>query len=216
MAYQDQELQHHFQQSATFYPDQPCPSPEDLWHARLGRRSTSRTRRIVAHLGTCNRCAEDWRLIQYQQRRDGLAPADRPSFSRAWTSLAAAVFLTATGLWLVKDRFSLPEPTPIMRGEHQAGTLISLQQDAALRREACLLSWSVQAPAPPVSHYAVRVSTQDIFEVVFVADALVEPQITIPNERLAALPTGTQLTWRVTVYFENGTQASQVFHGRLD
>lgn len=216
LAFQDQDLQHHFQHATAFHTDQPCPSAEDLWQARLGELSRFKTRRIVAHVGACSHCAEDWRLVQFQQRQDGLTPADRPGFSRTWTTLAAAVFLTAAGLWLVHDRLVRPEPTPVWRGEYQPGDLISQQHGGTVAREACLLAWSVQKPAPAVSHYAVRVSTEDIFEVLLVADDLIAPHITIPPERLAALPTGTRLTWQVTVFFENGNQASQVFHAQLD
>ncbi|CAM2011423.1 zf-HC2 domain-containing protein [Acanthopleuribacter pedis] len=216
MGFHDSELQHHFQQAAAVAPDQSCPTAEDLWRARLGELSPGRTRRIAAHLRTCSGCAEDWRLVQFQQRQDGMNPARPIGQSRAWTTLAAAVLLTAAGFWLVQHRVERAEPTRVMRGEQQPGDLISRQQGAALSREACLLAWSVQTPAPPVSHYAVRVSTDDIFEVVFAAKNLSEPRITIPPQRLAALPRGTALTWRVTVYFENGTQVSRVFHARLD
>lgn len=216
MAFQDQELQHQFRLAAALHPGRPCPAPEDLWQARLGELTPSRTRRIVAHVSACSCCAEDWRLVQYQQRKDGLAPAQRPGFARNWTTLAAAVFLTATGLWLVQDRLNTPEPTPVFRGEHLAGNLTSQQHDAVISRTACLLSWSHKAPTATVSHYAVRVSTDNIFEVVFVADNLDEPRITIPSEKLASLPAGTRLTWQVTVYFEDGNQRSQVFHAQLD
>ncbi len=173
-----------------------CPPSERLLAAVAGELPPAELRDLVEHVAACPACAEDWRLAAALEKPAGEAPEAaspeaspwRSRYRHAaawWASAAAAVALLVGGLL-----WQMPEPASVLRGAKEGPKLLSLE---TCSRESCVLGWSAMQGAT----YDLEVSTATKQSVVRAA-RLQATQYRIPLDRLAGIPAGTELTWRVT------------------
>jgi hypothetical protein len=178
-----------------------CPASERLLAAVAGELPPAALRDLVAHVAACPACAEDWRLAIALENPADEAPEAAAGEARSrraprratlWWAAAAASVLLAVGLF---PRL-YPRPEATLRGI-QAGPALSAPE--ILPRESCVLHWS-----------AIRGATYDLD--VYVEHSRPVEQATrltvthhqIPSARLAGIPAGTGITWRVTANLPDG------------
>jgi hypothetical protein len=201
-----------------------CPEPERLWAAVRGELPPAEMREVLDHVAACPACAEDWRLAAELAGRDaGVRPvADLADFAARrrtrplWTALAAAaaVSFLAVGLYFQQARDAgLRPPAEYRGGEGVAVRALDAQK--ALSRGAARLRWQLDPPAPG-ARYDVRVTTEELAPIAE-ASGLAEPELVVPAESLAALPSGARLLWRVEAVLPGGERvASKTFTVRLE
>jgi len=198
-------------------PGAECVDDARIWAAVHGELPIEEIHGVVEHLATCPACAQSWRFAMHLGDRPEAAEGDVPNRSfaarrsvRPWAPAlrslaAAAVLVLAVGLGfhLLRDeaprhRGAVPESeTPaIVPGP----TLESLLPAAeSLPRESFVLRWSEVEGAV----YDLYVTTADLDEIV-VARGLEGASYQVPQEVLAAVPTGVELYWRVEARQRDG------------
>lgn len=184
-----------------------CPPAERLLAAAAGELPPAELRDLVEHVAVCPACAEDWRLAVALEHPAGEAPEATYSpatilghrrFRRvaAWCASAAA----AAALFIA---VLLPQPhndrTAAWRGVKNGPKLSSLE---TCSRESCLLGWSEMQGA--TYDLEVTAARQSVVR----AARLQATQYRIPPDRLAAIPAGAELTWKVTANLPDGHQLS--------
>lgn len=195
----------------------PCPTPERLWSAVHGELPAEEVRLLAAHLVECPGCAEAWRLARLVDASDAVGspgtartPPQRRLWPR-WAPLAAgtAAAALAASIWLLKQ----PAPAPEFR-EGRADEIRSLVPESdRLPRSRCRLRWSA---GPEGATYHVQVATERL-DPIAEARGLTATEYLVPPERLASLPPGTKLFWRVEAATPDGVRtASVTFVSRLE
>jgi hypothetical protein len=132
---------------------------------------------------------------------------------RRWVPLAAAAALVVVvGLMLRQGPIRDDQPPQYRTGEEIAIQSL-LPEEAPLPRSACLLRWSA---GPEGSRYNVEVATADL-EVIARARGLEREEFAVPANRLADLPPGAELLWRVEATLPDGrTITTPTFIARLE
>jgi hypothetical protein len=187
-----------------------CPAAGRIWDALHGGLSPEERRTIVDHTARCPACAEAWRLArdiggtapvaeQAEAGHAGVGPVHGVGWRR-WVPLAAAAALVVVvGLLLRQGPIRDDQPPQYRTGEELA--IHSLLPDGApLPRSACLLRWSA---GPEGARYDIEVATADL-EVIVRARGLERAEFTVPADRLADLPPGAELLWRVEAMLPDG------------
>lgn len=195
-----------------------CPPPDRLWVARRGELSPHETRNVVEHLAECADCAADWRLAgavdeETASSLPAAAPSTRPARSGRLLAMAAGVvaMLAGAGLWysVGNDLDLAPGEAPVYRQAAEQAIASRVAADDPLPRGAAVLSWS-EVEGEGI-RYNLLVSTAE-FSPVAEAQGLEEPRYTIPEENLAAFPSGTELRWLVEAVTADGERiASPTF-----
>jgi hypothetical protein len=213
-----------FRDRQTNVDEEACPDNERIWDAAKGLLSKQQRRKIIDHTSTCPTCAASWRmareLIELEKKNPHKPEAEQAEvvpFQRQskaqWYGMAtiAAVLLLAIGI-----SFFQPQPTdqPIMRSG-QTNIITTQMEGQTLSRAACELQWQLAENQAQVV-YQIRVTTEDIFEVLYEENNLTETRITIPAEALASVSNGEYLIWQVTASLRNGTSISASFVNRLE
>jgi len=213
-------------QAATGAADRPadCPAADLIWDALHGELSPEQRRSIIDHTARCPECAEAWRLardvggtaqgaaLSSAGRRPGVGPVHGVGWRR-WMPLAAAAALVAVvGLILHQGPIHDDQPSHYRTGEEI--TIRSLlPEEIPLKRSACLLRWSA---GPEGSRYDVEVATDDL-EVIARARGLERPEFTVPADRLANLPPGAELLWRIEATLPDGRRIpTETFIHRIE
>jgi hypothetical protein len=200
--------------SADSRPREDCPAPDRIWGAVRRELPLHERQAIIDHTIECPTCAEAWRLameLGQDAPAPGVAPpksATDPNKPVTWTMMrAAATVLLAVGLGFTVWFFR-PSVGPVVR-EPSPGVIQSLVKEGEpLPREGFWLRWSSGSAG---ERYEVTVTTADL-DVIVTARGLERPEYRIPPERLAALPSGARLLWRVVAQTpDGGTISSPTF-----
>jgi hypothetical protein len=191
-----------------------CPPPERIWAALRGELAADEIRDVVDHTALCASCAEDWRLAAallaeepaeatVVEPRRATRPAVMPERRRmrgwqvrAASLAAAAMVLLAVGIqWRGDDGGA-----PASFREGVQSELRSLVESDSLPRDSFRLRWS---PAGEGATYDLQVSTEKLDQVAAASD-LIQPWHRVPPDKLAHLPAGTRLLWRVEATLPDG------------
>ena len=212
-------------------PEEPV-DPEVIWDAAHGRGDPSTRAALAARLADDPALLEEWRLaasfaeaadrdeaetgvetpIRASASPEPAPAANEGSYGR-WL-VVAAVVATAVLLVILLPRTDAVryEDDPQQMRDADAGKVAS-QTPASVTRDAATLKWSA---IEGVGAYEVYVTTGAL-EPVFEARALTEPTVTIDPARLADLPSGTRLLWRVeTVMSDGSRRRSETFDVTLE
>jgi hypothetical protein len=207
----DEELREAFQSLGQTSPEEPSPADLDrIWRAVAEELPAPERRALVDRIASDPGLAESWRIAQALQREApqpvrAAAPPGR-SWTPWWVS-AAAGLLVAVGVGLVLQ-LSSPTVEDTFRDSDRYVVDSLVSSDTALPRDAFRLRW---APGPEGSRYHVRVTTQDL-TVLTTASDLLTPELVVASDRLATLPSGSQVFWQVDVVLPEGnTVSSQTF-----
>jgi hypothetical protein len=200
--------------SAAVPQSSACPPPAALWAAVSGELQPWQVRALVDHTAGCAGCAEDWRLAaaQLQETRPGEEAEEAPRPARRghpwpWLATAAAAAIVATVVGVEQARRA-PEG-PVYRQGWQPPPIDSrLREGEALPRRRCLLRWS---PVAGAVSYDVQVSSEDL-NLLGAASGLATPEFQVSAEKLANVPAGGRIDWRVKALRKDGSeQSSQTF-----
>ena len=180
-----------------------CPETDRIWQAVAGELNASDTSQIVDHVAGCHACAQAWRIAREMAPPATSEAADssdrdarRPGGSRSirWIALAAALVATVVGIQLWMPERGVERSG----GEREIQSLLT--EEVPLARDRFVLRW--RSDEEPTS-YRVVVTTEDL-EPVATGEDLEAASYTVPAERLAALPKGTRLLWRVEATWPEG------------
>lgn len=205
-----------------------CPAPDVLWAAAAGELPPAERRQVIDHTSRCAACAEDFRIAAEMVRaspaaapaaahaaeaaaapapsasgkgiagRWGFSPAERRPQRWLYAALAATLLLgvLAAGLWK-----SLQAPE-VQRGD-DAEIVSRLGEAPRLPREDVLLRWK----GPAGARYVVVVTTPELLVVDQQHDLAAE-SYRVPPEKLAGLPPGAAIDWRVEGVLPDGRRLS--------
>lgn len=186
-----------------------CPAAERLWDALHHRLSSGECRSIIDHTARCPACAEAWRLArdisstaataQVEAERTGLGPVHGVGWRR-WVPLAAAAALVVVVGMMLRHGHVRDDHPPQYRTGDEIAIRSLLPQGIPLARSACQLRWSA---GPEGSRYTVEVANADL-EVIVRSRGLESTEFTVPFDRLAGLPPGAELLWRVEAILPDG------------
>lgn len=196
-------------------PSTACPPAERLWSAVHGELPPEEVRPLVAHLIDCGACAEAWRLarevnVAVPAASAGVSAPPPQGRWAWWGALAAGTAAAALASVLLQQR---PVPAPEFRDGPSAEMRSLLPEDRPLPRSRCLLRWS---PGPENASYAVQVATERL-EPIAEARGLSATEYLVPPHKLASVPGGTKLLWRVEAVTPDGTRlSSATFVSRLE
>lgn len=208
--------------------------PEVIWEAAHGRGDPEARAALASRLAEEPALLEEWRLVasfaEAADRDEAETGVEVPIRAKARTPAPpeAAANAGNYGRWLVVAAvvaaavllvILLPRGDSV-RYEDDARQLRDAQSgrvesrtEGSLSRDAAVLSWSAIEGA---SAYEVYVTTGAL-EPVFEARALSEPTVTIDAARLAELPSGTRLLWRVETVMPDGSRRrSETFDVSLE
>jgi hypothetical protein len=187
-------------------PSGACPPADRLWAAVHGQLAAEEVRPLVAHLADCAACAEAWRLARaVDAPAAGVAAstaAPQPAGGR-WAAIAAGIAAVVLAGVLLRQR---PTSGPEYRdpGVGPGAVRSLLNESRALPRGDFRLRWT-QGPAGAT--YAVQVVTEKL-EPIAEARGLSSTEFLVPPERLASIPSGTRLLWRVEAVTPDGARVS--------
>ncbi len=219
MSLDDRDLREAWRQREPGRADD-CPESDALWQAARGELPPERARELAEHAAGCPACAEAWRLARglgdEGASSDAAAGAGAAAPTRdpmnAWRPVAAvaAILLLAIAGWSVFRSMSpggSHGTAPVVR-EATAEVRSSLEEDAALPRDAFVLRWE---GAPPDSIYSVEIGTPDL-QSLDRASGLTEAEYRVPAERLASVADGGKVAWRIEASLPDGRQVTSVTH----
>ncbi len=205
----------------TAVPRRDCPEADRIYAAVLGELEPEKTRAIVSHTAGCPVCAEAWRLARAMPApgaQTEVAPVVTmtPRWRRvaAHLALAASLLLFSILAFRLIDTGSKSDPSEWRNGG--SDNLLSLTpEDQALPRGRFLLRWRLAEPEEG-ARFEIRVTTEDVFQVIATGRDLEETEFLVEEARLADLPPGATLLWWVRVSLPDGRQfRSKTFTHRL-
>jgi hypothetical protein len=202
----------------TARPREDCPDADRIWRAISLELPVRERLAVIDHTVECPACAEAWRLAAEivpgvrdgDQRRSAIERASLPSHAAWFTPLrehratlgAAAMLVLIVGAFAFFQTFR-QSGGPVSR-DPGAIVLRSAVPGGALPRGDFRLRW---AGGPAGARYDLTVTTSRL-EVVIDVRGLEQPEYTIAPARLAGLPAGTRLLWRVIAHAPDGLTAS--------
>lgn len=195
-----------------------CPPAEHIFAAAQGELAAEELGRVLDHVAVCAACAEAWRLAVEVRRQ--VAPRAKQGeliagkFGRSRITqvfgVIAALLLLAISLRFFRPGTMAPED-PVMRG---ADEIQILDATVDLKREHCVLRWRLE-PKQEDARFEVVVMNAEL-ESLANATAISQYELEIPPERLAKVPAGGMLLWRVEASLQDGqVVASPAFSSRL-
>src|SRR5262245_50509704 len=175
-----------------------CPSSETLASAAAGGLEGPDREALLEHLGGCQDCAEELRLLApfgpwadaaAARLQDGRPVRDRarPWWSRPPVWAAAALVVLGLPLLLLHR-----EPgRAALRS--QAGPAIHslLPESTPQSRARCVLRWSDMGEG---ARYAARVLSKDLRPLAG-AEGLDRPEYAVPPDALKTVPSGGEIVW---------------------
>ena len=189
-----------------------CAPPEEIWAAAQGDYAGERARTLLEHAIGCADCATLWRLARElsaapgaagASERSDAAPAQLFPFRRP-LAVGAGLLAAAAVLFVLVPRLSPPRRPPAeLRGTGGAELRMAPGSESVFRNRA-ILRWT---GAPPGSRYAITVSTSDL-TVLFRASGFTATEVEVPTSAFAALPTGSQVLWRIEAILPDGSRLS--------
>ena len=202
----DEELREAFQSLGEMSSDDPSPADLDaIWRAVTGELSSAERRDLVDRTAGDPALAQAWRVAQELHRDAQASPHAIAPMRRLWNPWwmsAAAALLIAVIAGLL---FQLSSPVEERFRNADRYVVTSLvPPQATLPRDAFLLRWTA---GPAGSRYHLRVTTEDLKILTTVSD-LPTPEFVVPGDRLAALPSGSQVFWQVDVVLPAGDRVS--------
>jgi putative zinc finger protein len=188
-----------------------CPAPERLWAAVHGELPPEDVRPLVSHLLECGACAEAWRLAREIGARPEVATVrSARRWWGGWGAVAAGLAAVALGASALLQG---PHGTPGYREGRRDEIRSLVPESRPLARSRAVLRWT---PGPDGATYAVQVAT-DRLEPVLRAQGLAVPEVLVPPDKVASLPAGTKLLWRVEAVAPDGSRlTSSTFVARLE
>jgi hypothetical protein len=186
-----------------------CPSADDIWRALHRELPPGERLKVIDHIGDCAACAEAWRLAM-AFANDGAVPAVQPAVSppwfqqpAAWGRLAAAILVVVAGTLLVREWRETPV-TPGVRDQPPAAIQSLLPENASLPRQDFRLRWS---SGPDGTRYDLVVTTTAL-DVILEVRGLERTEYHVPPDRLASLPAGSRVYWRIVANVPDGSTRS--------
>jgi hypothetical protein len=168
-------------------PRDDCPSSTLLWGLARGEL-TSEASDVVDHVATCAVCAESLRLALALGEKPQVVANVRPLVPVwGWGVLGAAAALVILCALPTRD----PDVEPAYRSALEE-PLLEPRVPAAMRPDEFVLRWSTVEGAV----YDVRVATDEL-DVLMEAHDLDHPELEVPAELLAEVPSGSVLLWQV-------------------
>jgi hypothetical protein len=187
-----------------------CPSAERIWRAVHLELPLDERLAIIDHLAECPACTEAWRIARAMTPPGAGSPAAQPAAAPAiWKEprvrlLAAAAVLVLASIPLALYIMSRSLPPERGDGAIESG----IATGAALPREDFRLRWS---GGPEGARYDITVSDAALKEIV-TERGLTRPEYRVTPERLAGLPSRTEVLWTVVARAPDGrTRASPTF-----
>lgn len=197
-------------------PTDECPAADRIWAAARRELPLEDRLRVIDHTTECPSCAEAWRLavaLGSDVEAAEVPQSDRKWFRRpaTWLWPAAAVLaLAVASALLLRSRPADVEPT--VRDPGAESIQSAVPPGAALPRDDFTLRWVAGAAG---ERYDLTVTTSEL-DVVVVTRGLERPEYRVSPERLANLPRGARLLWRVVARApDGGTRASPTFEVRV-
>lgn len=200
---------------------EPCPPAERIFAGAHGELPEAELGALLDHLALCPTCSQEWRLAvelgqqaappaAAQPREGGVVVAGNFRQRRVspWMGLAAALLLAAIGLpFLLRES----GPSPALRGEKEVAVV---DASGPLDRTSCVLRWRLEPPREG-ARYAVRAMNEKL-EPIADRAGLTAGELALPAEKLARVPPGGLLLWRVEARLADGAVvASPTFRSAL-
>jgi hypothetical protein len=193
-------------------PRGDCPPADDIWRAQRGETPLEERLKIIDHVAGCASCAEAWQLamaLPAEGAAAGLQPVVSSRWYRptaVWSRAAAAILIVVAGTWLVRQWRD--SATPGVRDQPASEIQSLLAENASLPRQDFVLRWS---SGPAGARYDVVVTSTSL-DVIVEARGLERADYRVAPERLAPLPAGSRLYWRVVASLPDGTTRSSATH----
>jgi hypothetical protein len=186
-------------------PREDCPAPELIWSAVHRELPAAERLAIVDHVADCPACAEAWRLAhEIAPLEASTAPSNRRATWRRSAGLQAAAAAVLVAGLVAAILMLRPTTAPEVRDPGAAVLRSELGEGAALARDDFRLRWS---GGPRGSRYDLTVTTREL-DVVVDVRGLEHAEYRIDPARLASLPAGTRLLWRVIARAPDGLTAA--------
>ena len=211
-------------------PRDDCPMPDRIWAAVQLELPLEERLAIIDHTTTCQVCAEAWRLSMELAAEGATAALPKPGreesnlqaigrddltrtpFNRAgilttaksrlaWAAIAASL-VVITGL-VFALRSSLTDE-PVLRAPETGDIRSLVAERGQIPRDDFRLEWSA---GPSGARYDLTVTTSDL-EVIVDVRGLDRPEYRIAPERLADVPPGARVFWRVSARTSDGATVS--------
>lgn len=173
-----------------------CPSSDVLAQAAIDRSSIDRN--LTEHLARCADCTDEWRAIASET-----LGSSAPRRTAWWGALAAALAVGVLGLGLYAAR-QATTATSVVRDASSRGWPGPLRSDQTATRDQCVLRWP---PAPGAVGYDLEIAREDLSPL-HRASGLTATEYRVPPDRLAALPAGAVIVWRIEAISSDGTRTS--------
>lgn len=174
-----------------------CPPADVLARGAAGELPHAERAAFVAHVASCERCADLVRLHPEMKTWADRGSA-RLGFARRGTSwrapwLLAAAAIVTLGVGLAIVSLVRPRESPAYRAGGGAELRSLLEPDRALPRAAFRLRWT---PAAAGSRYSILVARENLAPIAR-AEGLAFPEFVVEERLLADLPSGSRVVWKV-------------------
>jgi len=192
-------------------PGADCADPARIWAAVRGELQPGDAQALVDHALGCPSCMMAWRMAREVAADSAPAVAVRRAWRAShWAAVAAAVI---AGVLIPVGVHEWRAPAPAVYREPGSGIVPLVSEGATLPRSGFLLRWAALGED---ARYSVRVVRSDL-GIVAQVDALEGQEYLVPAEKLAELPTGARLYWRVEAHLPDGSHVvSDTFSVRLE
>jgi hypothetical protein len=196
-------------------PRDDCPAPDRIWAAVQLELPLEERLAIIDHLASCQVCAEAWRLsMELAAEGTTVKPDDRTPapFNRAailttaksrpaWAAIAASLGVIAGLVFVLRSSLT---DEPVLRAPANGAIESLVGERGQIPRDDFRLEWSA---GPPGARYDLTMTTSDL-EVIVDVRGLDRTEYRIAPERLADVPPGARVLWRVFARTPDGATVS--------